>query len=200
MPKKKHEIRKDELCDKALKVFARYGYRKTTLDDIAKEAKVSKGTIYNYFKDKDDIYQQAITQAGTKWQIWVKDSIKGKNSSLDIFHTLFKEATLYLSSNPEFQKVLRDNPRNFPLFTDSPFRELEINAKILFRSVLEKGVETGDFRPMDFDKMEKVIYSIYRMFIVWKYIIPNEFFDDSLIDSVADLIIDGIGSKTHRSN
>lgn len=195
MMKNSLDIRRDELCEKALKVFAQYGYKKTSLDDIAKESNVSKGTIYNYFKNKEDVYHQAIIYAGVKWQNWVKDRVNDKSNILDKFSILLKESILYLSSNSDFQKVLQDNPQLFPLFTDSPFQEMEIIAKKILRSVLEKGVEEGVFRQMDFDKMEKVLFAIYRMFIVGKYLIPNKFFDDSLVDDSIDLLINGIGSK-----
>jgi AcrR family transcriptional regulator len=195
--KNNQEIRRDELCEKALKVFARYGYRKTTLDDIAKEANVSKGTIYGYFKNKEDVYTQTVTLAGSKWINWLQDCIKDKSLAMDKFSTLLKEALLYLSSNADFQKVLQDNPQAFPIVSHSPFLEQEVSAKQILRSVLEQGVQEGVFRPMDFDKMEKVLFSIYRMLVVWKYVTPNEFFDDSMVDDTIDLMINGIGSKTH---
>jgi AcrR family transcriptional regulator len=198
--KNDQEIRRDELCEKALKAFARYGYKKTTLDDIAKEANVSKGTIYNYFKNKEDVYTQTVTLAGSKWINWLKDSINDKSSAIDKFSTMLKNALLYLSRNPDFQQVLQDNPQALPIVSHSPFLEQEISGKKILRSVLEQGVQEGVFRPMNFDKMVNVLFSIYRMFVVWKYVTPNEFFDDSMVDDAIDLIINGIGAKTHQSN
>ena len=50
------ERRPDEIATAALEVFAKRGLHQTTLDDIAKEAGVSKGTIYLYFKSKEDLF------------------------------------------------------------------------------------------------------------------------------------------------
>ena len=44
----------------AKKVFARYGPRKTSLDEIARMARVAKGTIYNYFGSKDRVYLEVL--------------------------------------------------------------------------------------------------------------------------------------------
>lgn len=55
-------------------MIARYGYRKTTFNDIAQEANLSKGTIRSYFDDKEDIYNQAVTHAGEKWINWLKEN------------------------------------------------------------------------------------------------------------------------------
>ena len=45
-----------------LKVFAKKGYSKATVDDIAKEAGIAKGTVYLYFKDKPSLYISTIDE------------------------------------------------------------------------------------------------------------------------------------------
>ncbi|MBI3758107.1 MAG: TetR/AcrR family transcriptional regulator [Deltaproteobacteria bacterium] len=54
--------RPEEISAAALSVFARRGLHKTTLDDVAKEAGVSKGTIYLYFKSKEELFIAAAQQ------------------------------------------------------------------------------------------------------------------------------------------
>src|SRR5215471_15804519 len=54
--------RPEEISAAALQVFARRGLHQTTLDDVAKEAGVSKGTIYLYFKNKEDLFIAAAQQ------------------------------------------------------------------------------------------------------------------------------------------
>lgn len=51
--------RPDEILDAALRVFAQRGLHKTKLEEIAKEAGVSKGTIYLYFKNKEELFVAA---------------------------------------------------------------------------------------------------------------------------------------------
>ncbi len=46
----------------AKKMFARYGLRKTSLDDLARMARVAKGTIYNYFGSKDRVYLEVLAR------------------------------------------------------------------------------------------------------------------------------------------
>ena len=61
MPKKiDHEKRKEKILRTALDVFARQGYKDTNLSLIANECGVSRPTIYQYFKDKEDIYHYAV--------------------------------------------------------------------------------------------------------------------------------------------
>jgi AcrR family transcriptional regulator len=61
MPKKiDHEERKEKILQTALKVFAREGYRDSNLSLIATECGISRPTIYQYFKDKEQIYYYAV--------------------------------------------------------------------------------------------------------------------------------------------
>jgi AcrR family transcriptional regulator len=51
------EGREGRILDAAARLFAHYGYDKTTVDDIAREAGVSKGAIYLHFKGKDELFE-----------------------------------------------------------------------------------------------------------------------------------------------
>lgn len=58
-PVKIDEKRK-ELLDKAINCFTKYGYSKTTLDDIAKETGINKASLYHYFKNKEELFLQVL--------------------------------------------------------------------------------------------------------------------------------------------
>ena len=53
--KAEHEDMREAILAAAQRLLVRYGYRKTTMDDLAREAKVGKGTIYLYFRSKEDV-------------------------------------------------------------------------------------------------------------------------------------------------
>ena len=57
---KQPDVRRQEILDGAIRVFARNGYDKTTIAGIAKELNISQGLCYRYFPSKEDIYHAAI--------------------------------------------------------------------------------------------------------------------------------------------
>jgi len=57
------EDRPREICAAALEVFAEKGFAAAKLDDIAKRAGVSKGTLYLYFKDKEQLFRAVVRDA-----------------------------------------------------------------------------------------------------------------------------------------
>lgn len=59
---KEPEVRKQEIIDTAMKVFAEKGYEVTTMKDIAREMNVASGLCYHYFQNKQMLYETAVTQ------------------------------------------------------------------------------------------------------------------------------------------
>jgi len=56
----------ESILDTAKKMFARYGLRKTSMDEIAHMARVAKATIYNYFGSKDKVYMEVLRQEASE--------------------------------------------------------------------------------------------------------------------------------------
>jgi AcrR family transcriptional regulator len=54
------EPKRQLLLEAALKLFSRHGYRRTSVDDIAQEAGVAKGTVYVYFNDKEALFKAVV--------------------------------------------------------------------------------------------------------------------------------------------
>jgi AcrR family transcriptional regulator len=56
----KNNERKNQLIKAASKRFSRLGYHKTTLEEVARDIRIGKATIYHYFKSKDELYQAVL--------------------------------------------------------------------------------------------------------------------------------------------
>ena len=57
------KIKNEVIYEAALKVFAKYGYRKTTLEDIAGEMDMTAANLYAYFQSKRELYEQTVSYA-----------------------------------------------------------------------------------------------------------------------------------------
>ncbi len=92
------------ILDAGLKLFARKGFHGTSIAEIAKEAKVSKGLAYNYFKSKDELAETIL--------FMVIDFLAGFDALLDseedpykILELLIKETFNHLRENEEFWRL-----------------------------------------------------------------------------------------------
>lgn len=103
--------RKQEILNVAAKLFIKKGYKKTSIDDIAKEIGVVKGTCYHYFSSKSELYNQVVKQEGEKYISGLED-------------ILFNSK---LSSKERFQKVLLSANTRF-LMSSEKVSLTEINS------------------------------------------------------------------------
>src|SRR6266705_648015 len=90
--------RADRILDAAAELILRWGYKKTTIDDIAKQAVVAKGTIYLHWKTREDLFLALMTREGLK----VTEDIKQRIASDPEGSTLrgfVKHSTLALIQN-----------------------------------------------------------------------------------------------------
>src|SRR5215467_428905 len=62
-PDEERQQREERILDAAAALLMRWGYRKTTIDDVAREAGVGKGTIYLHWKDKNELFLAVILRA-----------------------------------------------------------------------------------------------------------------------------------------
>lgn len=86
---KEKEVRFQEIRNAAKKMFLKKGYQNTTVEDVAKKAKISKGALYQYFKNKDDLYYALmfpmLEKLGMLHKRFEEKLDKGLISSGDVF-------------------------------------------------------------------------------------------------------------------
>ncbi len=148
-PKKKTEKKepKDEILKAALKLFTQKGYFNTSVADIRREADVSTGTIYHYFKNKeaiaDALYQDIVTSLNESLKEIknrTKNSFERLRAVVELFFALTENASevmgfIVLAHHQEFI------PNEKPLSMSPPF--------LLLTEIMEEGIRSGELRRMD---------------------------------------------------
>lgn len=81
---------KKQIFDAAIKLFAESGYEKATMDDIAAQASVAKGTLYYYFKSKEDIFNFLVEEGIKTLKEHIEESIKGMDNPIDKLKEIVK--------------------------------------------------------------------------------------------------------------
>jgi len=81
---------KKQIFDVAIILFAELGYEKTTMDDIAEQAKVAKGTLYYYFKSKEDIFNFLVEESIKTLSDLINNSIININNPIEKLKEIVK--------------------------------------------------------------------------------------------------------------
>lgn len=184
------------IYEAALRVFARYGFRRTRVEDIADELGMTKGNLYLYVENKRDLYEKAVAHGLLRWQDMVGKSIEKIDDIEEQFLVMCRKSYTYLSRDVSLRTVLINDPSIFPLSSrEDPFYEINHASMNMLRSVLEKGIAQGRFREVDVDHVTELLYSIYVMFIIKTYVKSEGKSTQKMFEQGLDIILQGLLKK-----
>ena len=136
---KKRVNKRDRILQTANEIFARYGYDKTTLDDIGKKCGLNKASLYYYFSNKEDIYVQVIMAETTVFINELQAQTANLISTADkIRHYLIERVKRY-------EKVLNMTQLSFEALqkVEPLFQELYVTVREKEVDFLESLLQTG---------------------------------------------------------
>jgi len=134
------ELKRQKLIEAAIRLILKRGYNATTVDDICAEAKITKGSFFHHFKNKEEIGQAAVKAWGEFGQSIYAEAWKQPGEPLEEIHRLFNIME-GITRRPEpcvcvvgmmAQEMSIENPE----FREACARELEVWTE-MFRSRLQ---------------------------------------------------------------
>lgn len=186
--------------DVAEPLFVRYGFRKTTVEDICKAAGASKRTFYQLFRDKADLAARMVLHIALtiveRWQGSVKD-VTQASRKLDLF---LDEYVRLCRERPVF-RMMFDEPaiiRACSTFAE----EVQVSPLVgVFVDILRQGVRSGEFRKLDPEATVWIVYtlldSMHFLMPVWSGL-PGPLDDPKLARQLRAFIFNGLGYAGER--
>ena len=99
------EFRRSEILDAARRVFAHRGFANATVDEIAREAGIAKGTIYLYYKSKGDVYAAAAREGLLELHDQMVSNVRGAVTAFDKVRAFIETKTKYFERNVDFFRL-----------------------------------------------------------------------------------------------
>jgi len=172
---KRWERRKDarpaEIVAAALQLFADRGFAATRLEDVATVAGVSKGTVYLYFESKEQLFEAVVRESVAPNIARAEALVDGWDGSTpDLLRAFFAFIGAVLETPiTGVMKLIVSEAGNFPqlarMYADLVLRR----AFALMRRILQRGVERGEFRPIDVEATVPLVVSPVVLLGVWKH-------------------------------
>lgn len=161
----------NQILESAVEIFARFGYKKASMEDVAQKMGMTKGNLYFYCENKQDLYQKAVAHALTKWQARVSEAINKERDIVDRFITLAVKSLEYLHEDANLLALITADP-DIQAITPSEerFPTIGRTAYALVNDTIRQAVDEGRFRAVDVDKVSGFLYAIYCTFIIKTYI------------------------------
>ncbi|MBU1236594.1 MAG: TetR/AcrR family transcriptional regulator [Gammaproteobacteria bacterium] len=183
----------------ALEVFAERGFAATRLDEVAKRAGVSKGTIYLYFDSKEALFkaavESAIIPALEAGEAIAADPAKSPGEALRefVFWWWEKVGSTDIGALP---KLLVAEIGNFPELGIWFHENMIQRGKRAVVGIIARGVASGDFRPVEPLGVARIVFAMMFSYVLWRRALgaampdlpePEDYFEQAL-----DLLTHGL--------
>jgi AcrR family transcriptional regulator len=140
----------------AVKCFARFGFKKASVDEIAKDAGVAKGTVYLAAENKEDLLYQAILHELREWNAQMSKLIDPRKDALELLVELAQAGLTSLPGRPLIKQLFEGDMHSLLPHWQDRFDELTRLGRRNTADVLRMGIDQGRFRA-DLDADETAV-------------------------------------------
>ncbi len=203
---RRSEARPTELIEAALRLFAEQGFAATRLEDVASRAGVSKATIYRYFDNKEALFEAVVRHAVAPRFAQAELLLEAfEGSTADLLRTFFKVVKEALDGPfPPMAKLIITESGNFPelakLWADLAMKRV----LTLVASIVKRGVEHGEFRPVQPETIAPLVMAPVVLLGIWKQAFsPHTDWHldmDELLDMHISLLVRGLEATPKASS
>ncbi|HYT64666.1 MAG TPA: TetR/AcrR family transcriptional regulator [Gemmatimonadales bacterium] len=197
--RRRKNARPEEIISAALEVFADRGFAATKLEDVARRAGVTKGTIYLYFENKEALFKALVRE--TIVPVIEQGEALAKSftgSARDLFEQLIREYFRLVgdTSLSGIPRLMIAEARNFPQLARFYYEEVITRGHRLMGGVLERGIKAGEFRKVDVPVATKLAMAPLMHAVVarkaFAACMPEGFDVARYLDTHIDLYLHGI--------
>jgi AcrR family transcriptional regulator len=160
------EFRVREILEAACRVVAQHGFQGATIDRVAEEAKIAKGTVYLYFHNKEEMLKAAVEQGIEKFTSQLRAEVAEVKTPLEKLRRLVEVSLKLSDANRDFFKTLLLE-RNF--LAASPnhpeaahMLDLHLAHIRFIEETIQEGVRANVLRPHNVEATAFVLYEALR--------------------------------------
>ncbi|MFO1445473.1 TetR/AcrR family transcriptional regulator [Bacillus sp. Bva_UNVM-123] len=141
--------RKQQIIEAATKSFSLFGYKATTMDQVAKIANVGKGTIYTFFKNKEELFDEIINSLVSEMKLAADEAIVPNLSFHEKVHRrLYKILEFRKKHQLMIKLVQEEKEMGTPAVADV-MTKLEDMIISYLKDKISEAIEKGEIQPCD---------------------------------------------------
>lgn len=169
--RRRKDARPHEILESALSVFAAKGFAAARMDDIALKARVSKGTIYLYFKSKEAVFraliQETLAKRVSDLAVVVRDH---RGPVAPLLRELLLRLGHFISTSDlvVLPKIVIAEAGNFPDLARIYREEVVERGLTLFGGLLQSGMERGEFRKVPVQHAVRLCIAPLLLAAMWR--------------------------------
>ena len=192
---------REEILSAAEKVFAAKGFFATTMSDIARKAEFGTGTLYNYFKSKEELYFTLIDEKVEGINRLVNAELSKKTSAFERIRKALELQFEFNERNRDFFRIYISERNRFEWTVKDELgkglHEKMVTYIHILAEVMRQGIEEAEFKSMNPIDLAHALVGIVNSF-VFEWLISREHYRlVSKLDTVLEIFLGGV-QRTER--
>lgn len=157
-----HSEKIDEIIQAAQKKFGFYGFKKTSMIEIARDLNMSKGLLYYYFPDKEHLYKAVVEKEIKEFEIQVDRELHPLDDPSEDLKQYLCLRLNYFKSLLNFSRFRLDEMQNIHAFMKDTWKEAREFEKGIIIEILEHGNEIKLFSVEDPEDTADLLFDLLR--------------------------------------
>ncbi len=155
-------LKRGKIIEAASLLFSQKNYHEVMVEDVAKLASLAKGTVYNYFSSKEELYFSIMRQRMEKLTTSLKNKIADEKTSIDSLHSFIIHTYMFMMKYQTFFLMYQKESLKAENEICSELCVMEKDLKNMLRTIIKNGKNENLFREIDEDfAVDLILGSIY---------------------------------------
>jgi len=188
--------RREALYKAVLKVLARAGYKHARIEDVALEADMSKGNIYFYAADKEELFYNAVDWILNQWHQAITVPAPQAVTARARLNAMSQNSFKFLHDHKELVQILKNNPTILSLDSKSDhYSAVSSKARAQVRSAVEDGIASGEFKAsLDIEATTEFLFTTQLLYLAESFVLDDarahKFFTTGI-----EITLDGVSAR-----
>ncbi len=193
------QSKKQLIMEAGLAVFSQRGFHKAKIEDIAQEAGIGKGTVYEYFISKEQLFQEILREGMESFDAAIHERELKEGSSREKLLELVRQSILL---GQRYRPLARSVMSEITLFDES-FRtwlmQIHYERLLFIRKIVEEGISRKELRPINGLLFARLFYGGMGMIVSpYEQTILQDEKIERLAEETVDYYLKGIGVKERK--
>lgn len=189
--------RREELLQAAARVFSRRGFHGATVREIARRSGMLSGSLYAHIETKEDLLYEIVLRAARQFIASVRPVAMREGPAAERLREALRAHIRVVAGSIDEATVFLHEWKALSPDRREKVRELRDSYEGLWNRIIEDGLRSGEFRPVDPKFARLLILSAANWAYHW-FRPEGPLSADEVADRFADLVLDGLAARSGR--
>jgi AcrR family transcriptional regulator len=191
--------KREQILDGASRVFAEYGFRKTTIADIVREAGVARATVYNHFDTKEDVFDAVFQREVQEMLGAVAEAVAEAETTREKLRAALIAHTDLLRKKLNVMRVMVEAAAHGRAHCGAGADELQARAIGIYEEILRGGSARGEVSVDDASASARILILFFKGLFMATVAEAIGSERDAMVDGMLDTIMNGLRPREDRA-